>query len=121
MSVSSGVDRLMCEVDNSHLQNAVVKLGADVPVFPNTCYSLALNFCGEDLPFGVKMTSDMKGFFYFFNLYCAFVQNVECWQKIAADGGLCLKTAVRRNTAHLNCIMPLNYTRSVRIRNFSRV
>lgn len=77
VSISSGVDRRMCEVDNSHLYNAVVKLNADVPVFSNPCYSLALNFCGEDLPFRVKMTSDMK--LLFLNLYCAFVQNVEFW------------------------------------------
>ena len=56
----------------------------------------------------------------FFYLYCAFVQNVGCWQKIAADGGLCLKIAVRRSTAHPSCIMPLNCTRRVRIRNFSQ-
>jgi hypothetical protein len=98
--------------------NAIVKLSVDLPVFTNPCYRLALNFCGEDLPFSVKMTSDMK---FFFDLYCAFVQNVECWQKIAADDGLRLKIAVWRNTAHLNYIMPLNCTQRLRIRNFNTV
>jgi len=64
------------------------------------------------------MMSDMK---IFFCLYCAFVQKVECWQKITAAGELCLKIAVRRNTAHPNYIMPLNCTRRVRIWNLSTV
>lgn len=120
VSVSSGVDRRMCEVDNSHLYNALVKLNADVLVFPTGVINWRLIFA-ERIYFLVWIWR--QEWCFFFNLFCVFVQNVECLQKIAADGGLCLKIAVRRNTAHLNYIriMPLNCRRRVRIRNFSMV
>lgn len=118
VSVSSGVDRRMCEVDVSHLYNVIVKLSAEVPVLPNPCYSLALNFCGENLPFGVKMTSELKPFFLKRKSVLCFC--AEC-RMLAKDRGLCLKIAVRRNTAHPFYILPLNCTQRLRIRNFSTV
>jgi hypothetical protein len=40
-------------------------MSADVPVFSNPCYDLALKVCGKNLPFAEKM-SDMELFFICF-------------------------------------------------------